>query len=81
MLAPLEVALAPIEHGVTDPRHWPHGTRAVTGMVVAMAAASGAIGALRLGDVFSVQIVAGAVVLTAAAAYAGAFAVTRGAVP
>lgn len=73
VLAPLVVVLAPIEHGVPDPRPRPHGTTATLGMVAAMATACGAVGVLTLGDVLSLQAVAGAVALTGAAVHAGAF--------
>lgn len=76
VLAPLVLALSPVEHGVPAARPRSHGVAATGGMLVASAAAAGAIGALTLGDVCSVEALVGAVVLTGAAVHASAFAPT-----
>jgi hypothetical protein len=74
-LAPVVVALSPIEHSVPAPRAPRRGRMAAAGMVAAAVAAAGAIAALTLGGVLGMPAIGGAVVLTAAAVHAGAFAV------
>lgn len=76
VLAPLVVALVPVERGVPATRPRGHRIADAGGTAVAIATASAAIAALTLGDVLSLQAMAGAVALTAAAVHAGAFAIT-----
>lgn len=76
VLVPLVVALVPVERGVPATRPRGHGIADAGRTAVAIATASAAIAALTLGDVPSLQAMAGAVALTAAAVHAGAFAIT-----
>lgn len=73
VLAPLVTTLAGVEHSVPRPRTRGAGPLPTAAMAAAVAGASGAIALLTLGDVLSVQAIVGALVLTAAAAHAGAF--------
>ncbi len=73
-LAPVVVALSPIEHSVPAPRPRGRGFAATAGMVAVPLAAAVAIAALTLGGVLGVPAVAGTILLTAAAVHAGAFA-------
>lgn len=73
-LAPLVVALSPIEHSVPAPRPRTRGRAAAMGMVAVAVASAGAIAALTLGGALGASAIAAGGVLTASAIHAGAFA-------
>ena len=77
VLAPVVVALLPIERDAPVPRPRGGGPAATLGMVAAAAATSGAVAALTLGDVLGPAALPGGVVLTLAAVHTGAFRAPR----